>query len=166
MINSISMAGPFLRSNADKDGVDALVAEAGKSVLCGKDMLFKPSIDPNVSPRFFTVVRHIRGRDTYEIRDKETQVMFPHTVTQRELSIGEKSRTRNDPIIRALVRHNLDALPWLKDGERASERSRSPPDINRGPTRFVTPSAPMLPPGVLPPPIATRPQFYTGRILV
>jgi hypothetical protein len=65
------MAGPFLRTNADKDAVEALVFEAGRSVLYGKDMLFKPSIDPNVPPRLFTVVRHIRGRDSYEVKDKE-----------------------------------------------------------------------------------------------
>lgn len=66
------MAGPFLESNAGKDAVDALVAEGGSSVLCGKDLYFKPSIDPNVLPWLFTVVRHIRGRDSYEVKDKGT----------------------------------------------------------------------------------------------
>lgn len=161
------MAGPFLRTNAVKDAVEALVAEAGRSILCEKDMYFKPSIDPNVPPRLFTVVRHIRGRDSYEVKDKATQVMFPHTVTRRELSIGEKSRRGNDPLIRALVQNNLDVLPWLMEGERASSKSRSPPDLTRVSTQFVTPQVPLFPPGVSPPPqVQARPQYYAGHIPV
>jgi hypothetical protein len=155
------MAGPFLRSNADKDATDALVAEGGRSILYGKDMYFKP----NVPPRLLNVVRHIRGRDSYEVRDKGIQLMFPHTVTQRELSIGERSRSGRDPIIRAFVHFNLDPTPWLKDGERASSRSRSPPDLNRGPPRFPDIPDSMLPPGVsAPASTMTRPQYYPGYI--
>lgn len=87
--------------------------------------------------------------------------MFP----QRKLSIGEKSRSGRDPIIRALVRFNLDPTPWLKDGERALSRSRSPPDLNRGPPRFRDLPDSMLPPGVsVPPSTVTRPQYYPGYI--
>jgi hypothetical protein len=106
----------FLKTDNDKEAVSDLVKGAGMRVLVGKDMAFRPGLGS--PPRLYTVLRFDRARDAYFIRDKSTLVEFPHSVSLRELSIGEKSRTARDPLIRALIDNGFDAGPWLMDGQQ------------------------------------------------
>lgn len=153
----------FIRSSEDKAVVSDLVSEAGKRILCGKNMAFKPSIDPAVPPRLFLVVRYDRSRDCYVIRDRETNIDFPHSVSQRELSIGERSRDARDPLIQALVDYGLDSNPWLKEGQVADPPRPGSPAHRT----FVPPaSLPAAPPLVPPVPPGLRPQYYPGQIPV
>lgn len=153
----------FGRSSENKVVVGDLVAEAGKRILCGKKMAFKPSIDPAVPPRLFLVVRYDRHRDSYTIRDRATNVDFPHPVLLRELSIGERSREARDPLIRALVDVGLDPNPWLREGQVVD-----PPRPGSAGARVYTPpvSGPVAPPFVPPPPPGPRPTYYPGTIPV
>jgi hypothetical protein len=153
----------FGRSSEDKVVVGDLVAKAGKRILCGKEMAFKPSIDLAVLPRLFLVVRYERHRDSYTIRDRATNVDFPHPVLLRELSIGERSREACNPLIRALVDVGLDPNPWLKEGQVVDH-----PRPGSAGARVYTPPVlgPVAPPFVPPPPPSPRPTYYPGTIPV